>query len=67
MFYNNGNVNQTYPKKEKTVDYNHAIKLTKIKFKDGLVSLKDPETLIKFYPDGTQVIAHVDGKIKVID
>ena len=66
-YFSNGNLTQIYPHREKRVDYVHNTGLTKTRFKDGLIALKDAQTLIKFYPDGTQVIAHSDGQIKVID
>lgn len=36
-------------------------------FRSGLMTFKNENTLVKFYPDGNQVIAHNDGTIKIID
>jgi hypothetical protein len=36
-------------------------------FKSGLITFKDKHTLVKFFPNGAQTIAHSDGVTKLID
>jgi len=66
-FFSNGNVLQIYPNNEKRVDFTKDKNLTKTKFKSGVITLKDEHILVKFLPDGSQMIAHSDGTTKFID
>jgi hypothetical protein len=66
-FFKNGNKSQYFPNHEKECDYNKEKMTSKMRFKNGLMTYKNENTLIKFFKDGSQVIAHIDGTIKIID
>jgi hypothetical protein len=66
-FFKNGNRSQYFPNHEKECDYNKEKMTSKMRFKNGLMTYKNENTLIKFFKDGSQVIAHIDGTIKIIN
>ncbi|CAI2361991.1 unnamed protein product [Moneuplotes crassus] len=68
IFYSNGNITQLFPNQD-CIQSNYSIKdkWHKMIFRTGLMTFKTEDTLVKFYPDGNQVIAHIDGTIKIID
>ena len=68
IFFSNGNISQFFSNQElKETDYTLKDNSTKMRFKNGLLTFKNVNTLIKFFPDGSQVIAHIDGTIKIIN